>query len=64
MIDENKKRKIELNLDYKIKKIDNLLNGNTNLELYIESIKNSCMYSICFNTLGICIFKTSNVCFR
>lgn len=41
MIDENKKRKIELNLDYKIKKIDNLLNGNTNLELYIESIENS-----------------------
>ena len=33
MIDENKKRKIELNLDYKIKKIDNLLNGNTNLRL-------------------------------
>ena len=24
MIDENKKRKIELNLDYKIKKIDNI----------------------------------------
>lgn len=41
MIDENKKRKIELNLDYKIKKIENLLNGNTNLELYIESIENS-----------------------
>lgn len=41
MIDENKKRKIELDLDYKIKKIDNLLNGNSNLELYIDSIENS-----------------------
>lgn len=41
MIDENKKRKIELNLDYKIKKIDNLLNGSANLEFYVESIENS-----------------------
>lgn len=40
-MNENKMRKEELELEYKINKIDNFLNGSANLELYIESIENS-----------------------